>query len=224
MDKRNDNSNDNSKENSIIDHYIDYEDMQIGQAYIMQLTSGAILSGGLISKYESLNNNGEIVRMYSFAVTNSQIIDIRVDEVDKIDLVESYNQNRSKNILEYLKEFQGKHKVKCFNEDGELLSNSTILGEVIIGKKVWDGLPEEEKKEFIKKIDLTVDNIIEVINVCVKYMKENARMHEDRLRILNEAVKLMERYKRVENLYPYIDKKYEAFFNDLHISELFNVI
>lgn len=69
-----------------------------------------------------------------------------------------------------------------------------------------------------------MDNIVEIMNVCVKYIKENNRMHEDRLRVLNEAVKLMDRYKRVEKLYPHIDKIYEVFFNDLRISELLNAI
>ncbi len=194
MDKTNYNSNDNSKESSIIDHYIDYGDIQIGQAYIMQLTSGAILSGGLISKYESLNNNGEIVRMYSFAVTNSQIIDIRVDEVDKIDLVESYNQNRSKNILEYLKEFQEKHKkykINCFDSDGEPLSNSVILGEILVGTKLWDKLPEEEKEQFVEKLRLSTDDIVELINVYEKTLEINHKMHDERMKILNEGAKMM---------------------------------
>lgn len=194
MDKTNYNSNDNSKENSIINHYIDYRDMQIGQAYIMQLTSGTILSGGLISKYESLNNNGEIVRMYSFAVTNSQIIDIRVDEVDKIDLVESYNQNRSKNILKYLKEFQEKHKkykINCFDSDGEPLSNSVILGEILVGTKLWDKLPEEEKEQFVEKLRLSTDDIVELINVYEKTLEINHKMHDERMKILNEGAKMM---------------------------------
>lgn len=209
-------------ETSIINETVNFESAEIGKTYIMELISGAIISGGLISKYEFLKD-GTIVQAYTIAFNNSKVIDIEVDEIERMDLGEHHNK-KHKSVLKYFEEFQKNHKVKCFNENGELLPNSTILGEAIIGKKLWDNLQDEEKKEFIDKIDLTVENIVEVINVCTKYMKENGRMHEDRLRILNESVKLMDRYKRVENLYPHIEKIYEVFFNDLRISELINAI
>lgn len=211
-----------SKSENIINGTVDFENAKIGKTYIMELTSGAIISGGLVSKYEFLKD-GSVVQAYAIAFNSSKLIDIQVDEIERMDLVEHHNE-RHKNVLEYLEEFQEKHKVKCFDEDGDLLSNSTILGEAIIGKKVWDDLQDEEKKEFIEKVDLTVDNIVEIMNVCVKYIKENNRMHEDRLRVLNEAVKLMDRYKEAQEKYPHIDKIYEVFFNDLRISELLNAI
>lgn len=211
-----------SKNENIVNGIVNFEDVEIGKTYIMELISGAIISGGLVSKYEFLKD-GAIVQAYTIAFNNSKVIDIQVDEIERMDLVEHHNE-KHKSVLEYLEEFQEKHKVKCFNEDGELLSNSTILGETIIGKKVWDDLQDEEKKEFIEKVDLTIENVVEVINVCTKYMKENGRMHEDRIRILNEAVKLMDRYKEAQEKYPHIDKIYKVFFNDLRISELLNAI
>ena len=67
-------------------------------------------------------------------------------------------------------------------------------------------------------------DIIEIINVFVKFIKENSRMHDARLRMLDEAVRLMDRYKEAQEKYPHIDKIYEVFFNDLRISELLNAI
>ena len=197
-----------SKSENIINGTVNFENAEIGKTYIMELTSGAIISGGLVSKYEFLKD-GSVVQAYTIAFNNSKVIDIQVDEIERMDLVEHHNE---------------KHKVKCFNEDGELLSNSTILGETIIGKKVWDDLQDEEKKEFIEKVDLTVNDIVEIINVCIKYIKENSRMHDARLRMLDEAVRLMDRYKEAQEKYPHIDKIYEVFFNDLRISELLNAI
>ena len=211
-----------SKSENIINGTVNFENAEIGKTYIMELTSGAIISGGLVSKYEVLKE-GSVVQAYTIAFNNSKVIDIQVDEIERMDLVEHHNE-KHKSVLEYLEEFQEKHKVKCFNEDGELLSNSTILGETIIGKKVWDDLQDEEKKEFIEKVDLTVNDIVEIINVCIKYIKENSRMHDARLRMLDEAVRLMDRYKEAQEKYPHIDKIYEVFFNDLRISELLNAI
>ena len=134
-----------SKSENIINGTVDFENAKIGKTYIMELTSGAIISGGLVSKYEFLKD-GLVVQAYTIAFNNSKVIDIQVDEIERMDLVEHHNE-KHKSVLEYLEEFQEKHKVKCFNEDGELLSNSTILGETIIGKKVWDDLQDEEKKE-----------------------------------------------------------------------------
>ena len=211
-----------SKSENIINGTVNFENAEIGKTYIMELTSGAIISGGLVSKYEFLKD-GAIVQAYTIAFNNSKVIDIQVDEIGRMDLVEHHNE-KHKSVLEYLEEFQEKHKVKCFDEDGELLSNSTILGEAVIGKKVWDDLQDEEKIEFVEKIDLTVNDIIEIINVFVKFMKENSRMHDARLRMLDEAMKLMNRYNEVQEKYPHIDKIYEVFFNDLRISELLNAI
>ncbi|MCI9127782.1 MAG: hypothetical protein HFG28_11475 [Eubacterium sp.] len=209
-------------EKGIINGTVNFENAEIGKTYIMELTSGAIISGGLVSKYEFLKD-GMIVQAYTIAFNSSKLIDIQVDEIGRMDLVEHHNE-KHKSVLEYLEEFQEKHKVKCFNEDGELLSNSTILGEAVIGKKIWDDLQDEEKIEFVEKIDLTVNDIIEIINVFVKFMKENSRMHDARLRMLDEAMKLMNRYNEVQEKYPHIDKIYEVFFNDLRISELLNAI
>lgn len=211
-----------NKNKNIVNGIVNFEDAEIGKTYIMELESGAIISGGLVSKYEFLKD-GMIVQAYTIAFNNSKVVDIQVDEIERMDLVEHHNE-KHKSVLEYLKEFQEKHKVKCFDKNGELLSNSTILGETIIEKKVWNVLQDEEKKEFIEKIDLTVNDIIEIINVFVKYMIENGRMHEDRLRMLDEAVRLMDRYKEAQEKYPHIDKIYEVFFNDLRIGELLNAI
>lgn len=209
-------------EKSIINGTVNFENAEIGKAYIMELISGAIISGCLVSKYEFLKENG-LVQAFTIAFNNHKTVDIQIDEISRMDLVEHHNENH-KSVLEYLKDFQEKHKVKCFDENGELLSNSTILGEAVIGKKIWDDLQEKEKNEFIEKVGLTVENIVEVINTSVKYMKENSRLHESRLRMLDEATKLMDRYKEAQEKYQNINKIYEVFFNDLRIRELLNAI
>lgn len=215
--------NDNNSESNIINHYIGYENMEIGHAYIMQLKTGAIISGGLVSKYEFLDVNcAEIIRAYTFMLTNSKTIDFKESEIETIDLIQHYNENH-KSVLQYLEEFQKKHKVKCFNDEGRL-SNSTILGNVLIREKVWEKLPVEEKKEFVEKLRLTSDNIIEIADVCAKSLKENNRLHDDRLRMLDESVKLMDRYKEVQEKYQDINKIYELFFDDLRIEDFLKAI
>lgn len=208
-------------EKSIINGIVNFENAEIGKTYIMELISGAIISGGLVSKYEFLKD-GEIIQAYTIAFNNSKIIDIEVNEIDRMDLVEHYNENH-KTVLEYLEEFQKNHKVKCFNEDGRL-SNSTILGNVLTGERVWDKLSEDEKKEFVEKLKLNTLEIVEIADVCTKILKENNRLHDARLRMLDESVRLMDRYKGVQEKYQNINKIYEVFFNDLRIIELLNAI
>lgn len=214
--------NENNNENGIVNHYIDYKNMEIGQTYIMELKTGAIISGGLVSKYEFLSNDGRIARAYTIVFGNSKMIDIEEGEINRLDLVEHYNEDH-KSVLQYLEEFQKKHKVKCFNDEGRL-SNSTILGNVLIREKVWEKLPVEEKKEFVEKLRLTSDNIIEIADVCAKSLKENNRLHDDRLRMLDESVKLMDRYKEVQEKYQDINKIYELFFDDLRIEDFLKAI
>lgn len=218
------NKNDNNSESNIINHYIDYENMEIGHAYIMQLKTGAIISGGLVLKYEFLDVNcAEIIRAYTFMLTNSKTIDFKESEIETIDLIQHYNENH-KSVLQYLEEFQKRHKVKCFDDKGERLSNSTILGEVVIGKKIWDEMSEEEKKEFIEKLRMTSDEITEIVDICTKTLKENNRLHDARLRMLDESVRLMDRYKEVQDKYQNINKIYEVFFDDLRIIDFLRVI
>lgn len=210
-----------SKKENIINETVNFENAEIGKTYIMELTSGAIISGGLVSKYEFLKD-GVIVQAYTIAFNNSKIIDIEVNEIDRMDLVEHYNENH-KTVLEYLEEFQKNHKVKCFNDNGRL-SNSTILGNVLTGERVWDKLPKDEKKEFIEKLRMTSDEIREIIDICTKMLKENNRLHDARLRMLDESVRLMDRYKEVQEKYQNINKIYEVFFEDLRIKDFLRAI
>lgn len=217
------NKNDNNSKSNIINHYIDYDNMQIGQTYVMQLKTGAIISGGLVSKYEFWDANcAEIIRAYIFVLNNSKTIDFTEKEIETIDLVEHYNENH-KSVLQYLEEFQEKYKVKCFNDKGRLL-NSTILDNILTGDRLWDKLPAGEKKEFVEKLRLTSNEIIGIVDILCKTLKENNKLHDARQRVLDESVKLMGRYKEAKEKYQYINKAYEIFFNDLGIKEFLKVI
>ncbi len=218
--------NEKDIENSIIDHYVTYENMEIGRAYILQLKTGGIISGALVTKYEFWDCNcAEIIRAYTFAINKSKIIDFTENEIETIDLISHYNEQRHKSVLEYLEKSQERHDIKCFNDEGRL-SNSTLLGEVVVGKKLWDRLSEEEKKEFVEKLKLRTDDIVEVINVCAKTLKENGRLHDEKLKVLDEAVNLIERFKKVEKRFPdfkSVEKMYDFFYKDLMISDLINL-
>lgn len=214
--------NDNSNENSIVKDNIDFENTEIGQAYIIQLKTGSIISGALISKNEFLKGN-KTVRAYTIAFNNSKVIDLEESEIDRMDLVEHYNENH-KSVLEYLKEFQKRHNVKCFNDKGEVLSSSTILGEVVVGKKLWDDLLEEEKREFIGNLRLSAEDIVEVINATVDYMRENAKLHENKMRVLDASVDFFERYNAGKKAYPHLEKVYEFLYKESGIEDLIKAI
>ena len=86
-----------SKSENIINGTVDFENAKIGKTYIMELTSGAIISGGLVSKYEFLKD-GLVVQAYTIAFNNSKVIDIQVDEIERMDLVEHHNE-KNKSVL-----------------------------------------------------------------------------------------------------------------------------
>lgn len=218
--------NENNSESSIIDHYIDYEDMKIGHAYIMQLKTGAILSGGLVSKYEFWDrDSAEIIRAYTFMVTSSKTIDFTEGEIETIDLLEHYNEQRHKSVLEYLEEFQEEHNIKCFNDEGRL-SNSTILGNVLTGDRIWNKLSEEEKKKFVEKLRMTSNEIVEIIDILCNTLQENSKLHSEKLKVLEQMTDISNRINRIERVFPNMDsaeKLCNFFYKDLGISDLINL-
>ena len=115
--------------------------LEVGRTYVIRLSSGALISGALASRYECLTEEG-IQKSYKIAFGNSKFIDIAEEEIETIELVE-----HRKTVLEYLEKFGKEHMIHCFDDTGNILSNSVILGK-IIEKDIWDDLLEQEKREL----------------------------------------------------------------------------
>lgn len=163
-----------------------FENLEMGRTYTIQLSSGALISGALVAKYEYLTKDS-VQKLYRIAFGNSKFIDITEEEIETIELVENH-----KTVIEYLEKFGKEHVVNCFDDEGELLSNSVILRK-IIDKNVWDNLLEQEKRELLKYLRLSKDDEVEIINVCMDYKEETEKLHRKRLSALNAAGRFVEK-------------------------------
>ena len=128
-----------------------------------------------------------------------------------INLLRSSDENKRRN----LKEFESKYGAKCFDGNGEILSNSAILGNVIIGKNIWDNVLEKEKSIFIEYLELSEDDIVEILNLCVGYKKQ------DVLIALNEFLK---KCNDVKEMFPQFTSVYEWIFRESGIEKLVKAI
>lgn len=214
------NKNDNNNENNLVNLKIDFENMEIGETYAVKLVSGVVVSGILVSRFETLTKDG-VVKSYRIAFNHSKFIDLEEDEIDFISTLDELNEYYS-DKTEYFKNFEKKYNIICFDRDGKLLPNATILSDVI-DKKLWDELLEKEKREFLLQLEINIKDIVEIINVYVDCLREEAKLHEDMLRVSEEKEQLLEKFKKIDKLYPNLDKIDDLFYKDLGISNLINL-
>lgn len=206
---------------NIEDSIVEFGQMEIGQAYSIRLVSGSIIFGVLAVKSEYLSDKNEIVKVHRIAFGNSKFLDLQEDDVEQINSFKDFNENH-KGQTEYFKDFEKKYGVICTDCNDKLLSNSTILNEVI-DKNLWDELLEKEKEEFLFQLDVNINDMVEVINAYVDCVREKVKFQENILKISEETVELLEKFKKVDKLYPNLYKIYDFFYKDLRISNLINL-
>ena len=168
------------------------ENLEMGRSYKIQLTSGAFISGVLVAKYEYFTEE-RIKKIYRIALGNSKII-------ESMELIKPH-----KTVLEYFERFRDSHVVDCFDDDGELLPNSVILGKVM-DKNVWDTLLEEEKRKLLEYLQLNESEEVEVINVCMDYKEEIEKLRKQRLNALDAIIKVIEKFDDMKRSFPSFEK------------------
>ncbi len=193
------------------------EQLKMGRTYVIRLTSGALISGALTSRYECLTEEG-IQKSYRISFGNSKYVDITAEEIESIELVEHH-----KTVLEYLGKFGKDHVIRCFDDAGNLLPNSVILGN-IIEKDIWDNLLEQEKRELLSYLRLSSSDVVEILNVYMDSRAENAKMHERRLEALNATVRFLEKYNALKETFPHFDKAFGLLYKDFGVKELIDAI
>ncbi len=170
-----------------------FEYAEIGRTYAIQLSSGAIISGGLVAKYEYLTEEG-VQKSYRIAFGNSKYIDLTEDEIESIELIKPH-----KTVLEYLKEFEGKHNVRCFDNENNVLPNDKILSNLLFGKEqAWDDLHEDKKRELITYLQLNSEEIVTLANILVDYKNENNKLYDQRDAVLD----FMNKYDEIKDTIP----------------------
>lgn len=194
-----------------------FENLEMGRTYVIQLSSGALISGGLVAQYEYFTED-EVKKIYRIALGNSKIIDITEEEIESVKLVKPH-----KTVLEYFEKFREIHAVNCFNDDGELLPNSVILGKVM-DKDVWDTLLEEEKRKLLEYLRLNESDEVEVINVYMDYKEEIEKLRKQRLNALNAVIQAIEKINDVKKSFPGFEKIIRILYKNLSIQELIDSI
>ena len=191
--------------------------LEVGRTYVIRLSSGALISGALASRYECLTEEG-IQKSYRIAFGNSKFIDIAEEEIETIELVE-----HRKTVLEYLEKFGKEHMIHCFDDTGNILSNSVILGK-IIEKEIWDDLLEQEKRELLSYLRLSSSDVVEILNVYMDSKSENAKMHEKRLETLTATLRFLEKYNAMKEAFPHFNKAFEFLYKDSGVQELIDAV
>lgn len=192
--------------------------LKLGEVCMLKLTSGAVISGVLIGKAENVIKD-KIEVCYRFVISRRQHIDLLEDEIEQV----IYSPRQLEKI-EYFKEFEKKHGVKCFDSDDNLLSPSVIMGNSLIRGNVWDTLQDEEKAEFVEQIELESKDIVELINAYMREREENKKLHNDKVRVLDASLELMEKYKKYTNAVSDVRNVYNLLFKELGLEKFINSI
>ncbi len=191
--------------------------LKLGDACAFQLTSGSIITGILTGISEGIVDD-RIEVCYRIKIGEKRYLDFYEKEIMNVQI--SMLQEK----IEYFKAFEKKHGVKCFDSDDDLFPASVIMGNSLIRENIWDKLSDEEKAEFIERLELGNSDVIELINVYVDERKSCGELHNKRINLLSESLKFMNNYERLKEMFPDLKSAYNVFYKELGIYELLKEI
>lgn len=163
-----------SKNENVNEIIVEYEELELGKPYVFTLTSGAFLLGILSSKREDLSN-GSVTREYEILFDNAthvylhecQIVNIREIPADDTE--------------DYFRKFQRIYGIKCFNKEGELLSASKILRNLIYTDNTWSKLTKRKRRELIQYLHFNNEDIWDMIEAFLVQKLGNDKLQYKRL-------------------------------------------
>ncbi len=192
--------------------------LKLGEVCMLKLTSGAVISGVLIGKAENVIKD-KIEVCYRFVISRRQHIDLLEDEIEQV-----IYSPRQLEKLEYFKEFEKKHGVKCFDSDDNLLPPSVIMGNSLIRGNIWDKLSETERIEYISKLELEDKDIVELVNVYADERKRYKELHDKRMKLLDISLKFMDNFEKLKNMSPDTKSAYNLIYKELGIEKILEEI
>lgn len=196
---------------------VKYEELEIGKAYIVSLTSGAVISGVLLSKREDLQNGNvvkEIGLMFDSA-TQVYLCDCQIAKMREIP---------ADDIEDYFKKFQRIYGIKCFNKEGELLSASKILRNLIYMDNTWSKLTKRKRRELIQYLHFSNEDIWDMIEAFLEQRKENQRLQKYQLNALEAALKLSKNCQSLKNIKTYDRNMLNDVFEKIELEKLIDQI
>lgn len=190
--------------------------VKIGTPYAITLTTGAVVSGILFYKGEDLSN-GNLVKQYGLLLDETLKIYLRDCQIVK--MKEIYPIDTA-----YFESLENEYDVRCFDNDGELLPASRILYNVLSEKKIWDKMKKKERKKLIQHLYFTDKDILDMIKVFLMEKEENERLHQDRSKVSEATMELLDNYGKIMNKCSYADGTYNLIFNELGVKKFINQI
>lgn len=153
---------------------IEYEDLEIGKPYVVSLTSGAVISGILFSKREDLQN-GNVVKEYGIMFDNATQVYLCDCQIAKM------REIPADDTEDYFRKFQRIYGIKCFNKEGELLSASKILRNLIYTDNTWSKLTKRKRRELIQYLHFNNEDIWDMIEAFLVQKLGNDKLQYKRL-------------------------------------------
>lgn len=205
-----------------------YAEAKIGD-YLMIYTKVSIIFGQLIGKGEYYPNNNlqnEVKKYYRIVLLNSSAIDIMEDDIEYVEIADFRNNKSAKNKKD-LESFKEKYDVELFDEEGSLLNSSEIIHN-IIEKNIWKGLSDDEKQSLFEKIRIDAKTVVEMLDAYYSNKAENEKLHAEKLKVLDDAVRFMEEYRNVMEEFavisPGVSQAIQVILKQIGVQQMLNAI
>lgn len=195
--------------------------LQIRTPYIVAIKDGCDFTGILAAKCESLKGDSTCM-FYRFYLGGTKCIDLYDNEIEHIYEIQACDYDSQK----YFQEFEEEYGIKCFNNDGELLDSTVILGNILYNNEgnIWNDLTAEQKEELVNQLVLNTDDIIKLLDAFSANKQENKKLHDKNKEIMNATLEVMENYNRVSRRLPSFEKIYELFFDTIGMKQFVDKI
>ena len=221
---------DNMQDNSMQENNnIEKEDVKIGQVVFVCTNTCNSICGLLTMIAQYLDKDGNVKNLYRILFNNS-LIDIPEESITTIKVLPDSDKDEK-----FLKSFESKYDVQCFNTDEEgntkMGDESKILNDVI-DNGIWDKMGKEEKKDLIEVLSVDADTLVKLIDEYLKSMDLNKELYnkvcklsDKEIKIHESVIEFMEKYETVSNFVPQCKWAFDLVFRDtLHMDEFLKAL
>lgn len=147
--------------------------LNIGDKVIAITKNGGVVIGTLYSITSYMAELDEIKRAYSIIV-GTNCVQLKADDLRVIAPYDYVFSTDEEENVKFLKDIESKHDVNCFDEEGLILPVTTIIDNMM-DKNIWDKLTEDEKKNFVRIVGFTKEDVVAIINVLFDLKYENSK-------------------------------------------------
>ena len=166
--------------------------LNIGDKVVVITKNGGVVIGTLYSIASYMTELDEIKSTYGVIVGTS-CVQLKSDDLRVIAPYDYVFSTDEEENVKFLKDIESKHDVKCFDKEGVILPVTTIIDNMM-DKNVWDKLREDEKKDFVRIVGFTKEDVVAIINVLFDLKYENSKSYYYRPPYLERKRGVMGKY------------------------------